>query len=75
MLRAIANPEEVGRLDVWRHDGMVYIADLKSVPFEGCGFESHCLYARFVGLREVDRSHLGEKAKNQHSYGDIAEMA
>ena len=23
------------------YDGMVYIADLKSVPFEGCGFESH----------------------------------
>ena len=29
---------------VWRYDGMVYIADLKSVPFEGCGFESHYLH-------------------------------
>lgn len=29
----------------WRCDGMVYIADLKSVPYKGCGFESHHLYS------------------------------
>ena len=44
MLRAVISLEVVGRLSIWRCDGMVYIADLKSVPFEGCGLESHHLY-------------------------------